>query len=240
MHINHRLPILTRLGAFVSLTLFVVTTILVLFGLSATTTSASTTAPAPAPVALSTSVLDTFNRANGAVGTNWAGLNGTDFYTIVSKRLDVQAGGSLVWKATSFGSNQEAFVTLSTIDTHSLAQGVILKVQTGSIPNAGAIAVVYDARARAVRVSTLRLGTNGAWTLYANKAATFANGDQLGARALANGEVQIYKNGKLIATVRLNTTDKAFFSAKGGKIGLWTLAAPKALFDDFGGGTVAP
>jgi hypothetical protein len=34
--------------------------------------------------------------------------------------------------------------------------------------------------------------------------------------------------------------DQAFFNAKGGKIGLWTAAAPNALLEDFGGGTVAP
>jgi hypothetical protein len=100
--------------------------------------------------------------------------------------------------------------------------------------------VVYDAKAKAVRVSALRLGRNGAWTLYANQAATFANGDVLGARAKADGTVQIYKNGTLVATVTLNTADQQFFNTKGGKIGIWTAAAPNALFDDFGGGTAAP
>jgi hypothetical protein len=115
-----------------------------------------------------------------------------------------------------------------------------LKVQTGSIPDSGAISVVYDAVAKAVRVSTLRLGQNGAWTLYGNKAATFTNGDVLGARAKADGTVEIYKNGTKIATVTLNATDQAFFNAKGGKIGIWTAAAPHARLDDFGGGNVAP
>jgi hypothetical protein len=41
---------------------------------------------------------------------------------------------------------------------------VLLKVQDSGRTEAGAIAVVYDARAGAVRVSTLRLGQNGAWT----------------------------------------------------------------------------
>ena len=91
-----------------------------------------------------------------------------------------------------------------------------------------------------MRVSTLRLGQNGAWTLYANQAATFANGDVLGAHALSSGELRIYKNGAQIATVTLNAADHAFFNAKGGKIGIWSAAASNALLDDFGGGTVAP
>jgi beta-glucosidase len=44
----------------------------------------------------------------------------------------------------------------------------------------------------------------------------------------------------LLATVTLNAADQAFFNAKGGKIGIWTVAASNALFDDFGGGTVTP
>jgi hypothetical protein len=83
-------------------------------------------------------------------------------------------------------------------------------------------------------------GQNGAWTLYANNAATFANGDVLGARALENGTVGVYQNGTLVVSVTLNASDQAFFNAKGGKIGLWALAASKAYFDDFGGGAVAP
>src|SRR5262249_11393256 len=181
-----------------------------------------------------------FNRANGGVGSDWEGLTDKSYYQIASNKLDVQLGGPLVWKPTAFGASQEAFVTLSTIDARSPSQGVLLKVQSGSIPNAGAISVVYDAVAKAVRLSTLRLGQNGAWTLYGNQAATFANGDVLSAQALANGAVKIYKNGTLLTTVTLNAADQAFFNAKGGKIGIWTAAALNAVLDDFGGGTVAP
>ena len=187
------------------------------------------------------SVLDTFNRANGKVGSNWEGLTSTDFYKIASNKLDVQLGGPLVWRPSSFGTTQEAFVTLRTIDTRSLSQGVLLKVQTGSsLPNAGAISVVYDAVAKAVRISALRLERNGAWTLYANQGATFANGDVLGACAKADGTITIYKNGVQIASATLNTADQAFFNAKGGKIGIWTVAASSAVMDDFGGGNVGP
>jgi hypothetical protein len=183
-------------------------------------------------------VLDNFNRADGKLGGNWAGLTDKTFYRIASNRLDVQAGGPLIWES-AFGSSQEAFVTLRTIDTKSPSTGLLLKVQDSSKTEAGAILVEYDAKGKAVRVSALRLGAKS-WTLYLNQAATFANGDVLGARALASGEVQIYKNGTRIASVTLNAADKAFFNTKGGKIGLWTLAAPKAELDDFGGGTVTP
>ncbi len=184
-------------------------------------------------------VLDTFNRANGRPGNNWAGLTTVTFYRVADNTLDVQAGGPLVWKQ-SFGTAQEAFVTLKTIDSKSPSQGVLLKVQADGGPDAGAVMVVYDALAKRVRVSALRLGTNGAWTIYTPKVATFANGDVLKARALADGKVEVYKNTTLVTTVTLNTADKNFFSSKGGKIGIWTVAAPKAVMDDFGGGTIAP
>jgi len=182
-----------------------------------------------------TSILDDFNRANGKVGGNWAISTRTRNYKIAGNQLDVQLGGALIWKPDSFGVNQEAFITLQTIDQRSPTQGLLLKAQAGDQTDAGVIIVVYDAGANAVRVSTLN-ANRPIWTNYGNTPAVFANGDQLGARALADGTVEVYQNGTLIATVTLNADDQAFFNDKGGRIGLWTLAAPNAVLDDFGGG----
>ena len=186
-----------------------------------------------------TTVLDNFNRANGSIGNNWRGATGTSFYRIAGNRLDVQAGGPVYWNPTAFGTNQAAFVTLKTVAPNSPSQGVLLKMQSGSVPNAGAISVVYDAVRKAVRVSTLRLGAL-AWTPYGNTAALFSNGDRLRACAKANGEVRVYKNDALVKTVTLSAADQGFFNAKGGKIGVWSALAPQALMDDFGGGTIVP
>lgn len=113
-------------------------------------------------------------------------------------------------------------------------QGVLLKAQGGSLPNAGAISVAYDARVKAVRVSTFRLGALN-WTPYGNTPANVNSGDRLTACAKDNGEVRIYQNDTLVTSVMLNTADQTFFNAKGGKIGLWSVLAPNALFDDFAG-----
>lgn len=64
------------------------------------------------------------------------------------------------------------------------------------------------------------------------------DGDKL-ACANANGEVRVYQNDTLVKTATLNAADQAFFNSKGGKIGLWSVLAPSAFFDDFGGGTVS-
>jgi len=130
-------------------------------------------------------------------------------------------------------------VTLSAVAAKSPSQGVLLKVQSSNVPNAGAIAVVYDATAKAVRVSTFRLGAV-VWTPYGNTPVLFANGDKLGACAKANGEVRVYKNDALVKTVTLSAADQKFFNPKGGKVGVWSVLAPQAFLDDFGGATVAP
>jgi hypothetical protein len=185
------------------------------------------------------SLLDDFNRANGPVGANWDGLTGQGFYRIAGNKLDVQLGGPLVWKSSSFGTSQEVAITLSAIDSRSPSQGVLLKVQSTGGTDGGAIAVVYDAVSRRVRVSTLRLNQK-TWTIYSGVAATFANGDRLAGLVRASGEVEISKNGTLLTTVTLTAADQTFFNGKGGRIGVWSVAAPNALFDDFGGGTLAP
>lgn len=98
---------------------------------------------------------------------------------------------------------------------------------------------VYDALSHAFRVSTFR-PPNLTWTPYASAPATLVNGDKLGACVSATGVVTIYKNNVSVATVTLSAADKAFFNSRGRKVGLWTLLADEASFDDFGGGTVTP
>ena len=197
--------------------------------------------PTPTPVVdacLTQGLRDDFNRANGGLGSNWAGLTGQSFYKIANQQVDVQLGGPVVWKPTTYGVNQAAFVTLSTLDVNSPSQGLLLKVRGGLIPTSGAITVVYDNLTKTVRVSTLRLGTP-AWTVYAHTPATFANGDKLLGCVQADGTVRVYQNSTLLTTVTLNSADQGFFNGKGGKIGLWTVAATNAVFDDFGGGALS-
>jgi hypothetical protein len=192
------------------------------------------------PVFPTTPVLDTFNRANGGVGANWSGANSVFNYFIASHLLYVVTGGRMVWKPSSFGSSQEAFVTLSTIDSRRKVQGVALKVQPNGGSTPGVIVVAYDATTGKVRVSTQRLdGT--VLRQYTDTTAVLANGDQLGAQALANGTVKIYKNGTLLATITLNAADQAFFDTKGGKIGLVAVGGLRTdALDNFGGGNVTP
>jgi hypothetical protein len=160
-------------------------------------------------------------------------------YKVYQQKLHVELGGIMLWKPTSFGINQEAYITITKIDTSSPSQGLLLKAQPGPCPESGVIAVVYDAVAKSVRISTFRLGEPN-WTIYANRSATFSSGDRLLARVYATGELKIYKNGSLLTTITLTNADKQFFNTKGGKISVWGIAAPNAVYDDFGGGNFVP
>ena len=183
--------------------------------------------------------LDNFGRADGALGSNWSGSAGTAAYRIVGQQVDVRNGGPIYWKPNSFGVNQEAFVTLATIDPTGVDQDLLLKVQgTSGNYQKGVIEVLYDAKAKGVKVETSRDGAS--WKIYPKIPVTFQNGDQMGARVYATGKVEVYKNRVLVGSTTLNAADQTFFNAKGGRIGLWFASAPNAMVDNFGGGSIAP
>ncbi|KQX06994.1 hypothetical protein ASC59_04070 [Leifsonia sp. Root1293] len=185
----------------------------------------------PTPPAV---VLDDFDRANGRVGANWSGATSTLLYRITSRSLDLQLGGPLIWKEP-FGSSQEASVTLKKVDAGNRAQGLVLKAQPGRTVTTG-IVVAYDAKSKVVRVTTERGFLVG--SSYPAIPATFSDGSVLTARAQADGSVVVLRDGEVVGTTKLGSTDRGFFSAKGGHIGIWSLAATRAVFDDFGGGTI--
>jgi len=181
----------------------------------------------------STAVLDNFDRANGAIGANWAGT--TSGYSIASNRLDVGTGeASIFWQGASFGPEQEVFVTLSTIDSAATEHDLLLKSQSGSTWSNGVLEVIYDAVGQRVQVWTYSSAQN--WVQRgADIPVTFVNGDQFGARAKANGMVEVYRNGTLLGS---RDASGWTYATSGGYLGLWFVNAGNAVLDDFGGGTV--
>jgi RHS repeat-associated protein len=65
---------------------------------------------------------------------------------------------------------------------------------------------------------------------------TFANGDRFGARARADGIVEVYRNDSLLGMCDVSGWPDY---ASGGYVGLWLVGASNTLLDDFGGGTSA-
>ncbi len=199
-----------------------------------TSTSTSTPTGSGFPV---TGVLDTFNRANGALGTGWGGSTGS--YSITSNQLDVGTGGNIHWSGSVFGANQEAFVTLSTIDPNSAEIDLLLKSQSTTNYSPGVIEVWFKPSTKQVQVWTY--STAQGWVVRGSPiAAPFVAGDQFGARVNAAGLVSVYRNGVLLGTANVSAWT---YAASGGAIGLWFDTSSNSLADNFGGGNaviVAP
>jgi len=196
-----------------------------------TATPTRTPTPAPFPV---TGVLDNFNRANGPLGSNWSTTSSTR-YAIASNRLDIGIGGSNLWKPTAFGTNQEAYYTLTAIDGGSTEIDLLLKAQSNTTYSSGVIEVWYTPAANKVQVWTY-VASQG-WVLRGTDitGVTFAAGDRFGARARANGMVEVYKNGTLLGSRDVTAWP---YYANGGYIGMWFINSNNSLVDDFGGGNV--
>ena len=146
-------------------------------------------------------MLDSFTRANGSIGSNWSGYPGA--YSILSNQLDVVSTGwntNIVWNPSSFGANQEAYVTFTQLDAVSGNEhALILKSQSSTSTSSGLLYVMYDHAAKTVQVWTYHPTQD--WVQQgASIPVTFATGDQFGARARADGTVKVYRNGTLLGT----------------------------------------
>jgi len=177
-------------------------------------------------------VLDNFDRADGMLGANWGGR--TSGYRIVSNHLDVRFGDEIFWQATPFGADQEVFVTLTTVDSAGVEQDLLLKSQSASTWRDGVLEVLYDAPGERIQVWTYSKAQG--WVQRgADILVTLVNGDQFGARAKADGTVDVYRNGQLLGSRDVSGWT---YAANGGYIGMWFMKADNAVVDDFGGGTV--
>ncbi len=196
-------------------------------------TATSTATPAPAGPFPSTTVLDNFNRANGAIGANWAGA--TDAYSISANQLSVNSDGDIYWQATRFGADQEAFITLNTLNQSASEVDLLLKAQSSSSWGAGVLEAWYSPTNQDVTIVTFDVSQG--WLQHGTAIpVTIANGDQFGVRALSNGTVEVYKNGVLLASRDITTWP---YYASSGYIGLWFINGSGTVADNFGGGAIA-
>jgi len=178
-------------------------------------------------------LLDNFNRANTTkgLGSNWTGATST--YRILSNQVQpFTTAGTIFWNQAprTFDADQAACVRLATIDPQGKHHTLILKAQATNNYAKGMILVSYDAVNQQVVVESIQPGQS--WTTRVTVPVAFADGDTLGARALADGSVRVYKNGVLIGA----TSTSSFFVNRGGRIGVWYHQTANARFDDFGGG----
>jgi glucose/arabinose dehydrogenase len=179
-----------------------------------------------------TPVVDRFDRPDGAIGGAWTA--DVAVLRIVSQALTQQPGAATtVWNGATFAANQEAYVTLNAVTATAPEHDLMLKIQ-GVSPYNGHVEVRYDAPLAHVAVGTYHPATG--WQTHGVIApVSFGAGDQFGARAFADGTVQVFKNGVLIGTQSVAAWP---FAAQGGRIGLTLDGATASRLDDFGGGNV--
>jgi formylglycine-generating enzyme required for sulfatase activity len=196
---------------------------------TATATYTATATSVPPGGFPATTILDTFNRANGSIGVNWKGS--TSGYTISANTLDVGRGGAIFWQS-SFAADQEVFITLNRLDATASEIDLLLKSQSSSTWKSGVLEILYNAVADKVQVWTY--AKTPGWVRWGTDVSVvLQDGDQFGARAYSNGIVEVYLNGALIGT--WNVTGWSY-AASGGYTGLWFIDAGNAIVDNFGGG----
>ncbi len=182
----------------------------------------------------SNAVLDDFDRPDGLVGGRWVG--GTGWFSIANRRLhkDTAQGDQMLAWPDFFEADQELFVTLSEIDPTVTEMKLVMKAATFDYcAGAGALEVFYSPTRSAVAVFTC---AQYVWTQHSEAAVGFAPGDRFGARAYADGLVEITRNGEVVDTASITTYDRF---DEGGYIGVSAdVAVAVSSFDDFGGGSL--
>ncbi len=191
-----------------------------------------------------TALLDDFNQTPLHLSGSWNGNTSTSVYRVTGNQVEVRATGSVRFDK-KYGPNQETWFTFTQVSPNAANQGLLLKFKN----NTTYILVSYNHAAGSVDVRTSTTG-QGVIT-RATFPAAFANGDQIGARAQADGTVVVYKTSGGVTTMvgSINVMSgvnpwPASLVTGGGRIGVyftWSSAptpANYARFDDFGGGTM--
>jgi hypothetical protein len=184
-----------------------------------------------------TRVLDDFNRADGALGSNWLGWWGDTIGTIASNQaIGAASYRSGYWAASTFVPDSETYFTVGTIANFQL---IILGCRMTGLTSANG----YFLR---ITISTMvwqiMRYIAGAYSQLATVTQTISNGDGIGISAVGNLITSYHRNGingvwqpnmSAVNTYWANTT---------GNIG-WDFNSAASVIgniDDFGGGNYIP
>lgn len=180
----------------------------------------------------STPVLDDFDRADGPPGGSWLGAS--NGFKISNQQLvfDPDFAGQepqLLYQRIAC-PDQEAYFRLVAFATDS-AENFGLQLKSQDESTCEQIEVVYRPAEQALGVWTCEGA--GSWVSLVSYQVGLNAGDVLGARARANGNVEVYANQLHVGTISVGGW---LHAAKGGRIGVtgYNVAA-KIAVDDFGG-----
>lgn len=181
-----------------------------------------------------TALLDAFNRADGALGSNWASpqITGFSAFTISSNVIGGSGFNSSGWTSV-FGANQEVFATISVMPTAAYFRllGRVTNPNSGN-ENAFCLFVGNDGIAYFEKYVA---GVNSTISIIASGSPVFQVDD---AAALVMRDTTLeawrYRSGAWALIDSITDTSVS----GGGAIGLMTGAESVARFDDFGGGSI--
>jgi hypothetical protein len=182
-------------------------------------------------------VLDNFNRTNGAVGSAWSLAHNFAGGTILMQILSNQCKASndyniMYWNATTYGPDAEAYVLMPVITTITL-DGPYLCAR---LTNPGASLDGYLVGAESTSWFVGRMDNGVLTRLGSNIAVTPANGDSLGIDCVGS-TIAIYRKNSGNWSQLATRSDSTYSAA--GYLGLYGGADDQNYrLDDFGGGTV--
>jgi hypothetical protein len=109
--------------------------------------------------------------------------------------VELQAA-DVFWQGVPLGTGQEASVTFATLRTDT--PGARRKPQSNGIWGEGVAQVLYDVDGQQIRILTYDVQKG--WVQFGRDIPVkFIAGDTFSVRALADGTLEIYRNGKLLA-----------------------------------------
>ncbi len=154
--------------------------------------------------------------------------------SVKSQTAAVNTNGGLAYWNQTMCPHQEAYVKVTTIDP--TAEEVFLLFKGQDALGCNALEVVYDFPSASLAIWSC--ASPGSWKNLKTMPHPLSNGDVLGGRVDAQGNVEAYINGAL----KLSTNVGAWpYGAQGGLIGFgWFKGSGSGRLDDFGGGPVAP
>lgn len=186
-----------------------------------------------------TAVLDTFDRANGAIGSNWAAAFGDSAAAINANTAKGAAGGwyGMYWTPGTFGPDVECYYTLTAYDAGSSQQAMVLArltTPTGSY-------TAYSARIAANQCQLAKI-VGGTYTALATgpSGLTIAAGDKIGISCIGDQISLWYAPGGVWpSTPTLTVTDASISGS--GYLGVdWNQSGANTNgMENFGGGVAA-
>ena len=206
---------------------------------SASASTATTAVVSAATLAPTTGLLDTFNRANGGVGTNWSLIKPTGYAVMnIAGNAAVDSSSTAFawnyWNAASFGPDSEAYVTVSSYGASDVIR-IGARVSGAGTSSASGYYVAVSATGA---WSILRIDNGGSpITLAAGVTQTLAAGDELAIR-IVGSVVSALHYTHATGWAQLLSYDTSHDSTRYTAAGNLALEYKTSSLDDFGGGTI--